>query len=358
MKKKIAIITQYWKNSSGGGVRNYLIGLIDEIEKQGYPIIVLFEKGTDDNNFNVDVNKYLFPLKSLRILIKERPDIVHSQNTWYCLLTGIFYKFLFKKKIIHTFHTCPVEKISIIEKFLMQILIDKCDVVTFVSSDMKDKMKKVWNIKFKNTFITYPGVNEIDINSNEINDFIEQFSIEKFSPILLSQGFFANIYKVKGVKLLMLAVRLLRNYHPNLLLILTGDGYYLKECIKFSKDNNLNNMVLFTGEIQNPFIALAICDIYTHISLADGVPLSILESMIMGKPIIATKIGGIPETIENGMEGLLIEPKVNEIADTIDYLLKNKNIADKLGNNGKIKALNKFSWKNSAEKFIKIYEEC
>jgi glycosyltransferase involved in cell wall biosynthesis len=76
--------------------------------------------------------------------------------------------------------------------------------------------------------------------------------------------------------------------------------------------------------------------------------------MAVGKPIIATPVGGIPEVIKDGENGLLVEPDAKKIAGKIEFLLENPQIAKKLGENAK-RTAEKFTWEKTAERFLEIY---
>ncbi len=139
-------------------------------------------------------------------------------------------------------------------------------------------------------------------------------------------------------------------------MILTREGEYSNELKKFVKSEGVQDNVIFTGDVDNPFVPLVICDIYTHISLGEGLPIALLEAMSMGKPIIATKVGGIPEVIENGKNGILVDTDVDEITEKIEYLLENKVFRKRLAKNAKKTVEENFTWDNSVDKFIKIYD--
>jgi L-malate glycosyltransferase len=79
--------------------------------------------------------------------------------------------------------------------------------------------------------------------------------------------------------------------------------------------------------------------------------------MSMEKPIVATPVGGIPEAIEDGKDGILVEPNAEKIAEKVVYLLKNKNKAKELARNARKVAEERFTWEKSANKFIELYLE-
>jgi len=260
---------------------------------------------------------------------------------------------LYGVRLIHTFHTQPYKNFRINKIF--QILLNKCDYITFVSKALKYKVEEFHGFKFKKIAITYAGIRSKEVSEESKKEFCEKFNL-KNSIVLLALGLTGIKYKAEGAKLLIKAVRKLRDKYPNITLILTREGLYSKELKEFAEKEKIDRNVIFTGDIDNPHVPLAICDIYTHISLGEGLPMALLEAMSMGKPIIATKVGGIPEAIEDGKNGILVEPDVNEIVEKIEYLLENKEFAEKLGRNAKKTAEEKFTWNKSADRFMEIYK--
>ncbi|ABE52903.1 glycosyltransferase family 4 protein [Methanococcoides burtonii] len=352
---KIAIITNYWINSSGGGVKTYLTSLVDEFNNRDYlDVSVIFKSGKDYENYHIEGNKIVFVFKTFLNLKQLNPDIIHSQGTWYCLLPGYAYKKLYGTKLVHTFHSQPFGKLKLVGRIFFQTLLNGCDCITFVSKSLKKENER-FGLIFNEYAITYAGVNSTEVSQKQIAEFSEKYNLKSSNYVLLAQGFMSNKLKAKGSTILIKALKHLLNKYPQTILVLTGDGAFSNEVKLFVEEVGLSENVIFTGHLSDPFVPLAICNIYTHISLADGVPLALLEAMAMGKPIMATNIGGIPEAIDNGINGILVEPCENQIYEGIEYLILNSDVATKMGYNAKQTVSNKFTWKNAANVFYDIY---
>lgn len=351
----VAIIANYWNGSQGGGIKTYLVNFVDELKKMYVGVDVIFGEGYDPENYRCGGNRFLFPLNAFAILRKIKPSIIHSQGTWYCLLSGVIYKELHRITLIHTFHTEPNKKLPLFFKMVFQGLLNKCDCVTFVSGGLEKRMEEVWGLKFRKTAITYAGVTSKKVSEKEIKEFCETYNIKNDSVVLLAHGLTAIRCKAEGAKLLIKAVRKLRNKYPSIILILTREGLCSNELKEFAESEGIYENVVFTGDVDNPYVPLMLCDLYTHISLGEGLPLALLEAMVMGKPIIATSVGGIPEAIEDRKDGILVEPYAGKIADEIEYLFENEELSTKLGEHAKKTAEEKFTWEKSANKFIEIY---
>jgi len=356
---KIVIVTNYWKGSDGGGVKTYLINLVNEFKNRNIDIDVIFRFGSDFQNYHLMCNKLMFSYKTYLKLKKLRPDAILSQGTWYCLLPSYIYKKHNNVRLIHTFHTEPDtnQKLHLWQRIFFQHLLNGCDSVTFVSKRLKQKTQESFELKFKNTKITYAGVNPPPpITNDAVDKFRKKFRIKDDSIVLLAIGLTALKHKAEGAKLLIKAIHKSTDIYPTITLILTREGKFSKELKEFAIGENVSDHVVFTGTINNPNVPLKLCDIYTHTPMGEGgVSISLLEAMSMGKPVIATSVGGIPEMIEDGVNGILVQPDVDSILEKIVYLLENRDVAQKLGENAKRTVKEKFTWNLSADKFMDIY---
>ena len=353
---RIAIVTNYWKGAGGGGVENFMVNLVDAERARGEEVSVLYRFGNDPEHFCGGSSKAFFPIACYRQLRKVRPGVVHSQGTWYCLLPGVLYKRFHGCTLVHTFHSEPTGKLSPWSRRFFQDLLDDCDRATFVSRSLQDRISKVYGLSFDDAAITYAGVRPREVSDQEVERFREQHSIGKGSIMLLAQAMTSNPMKADGLKLLITAVKKLGQSYPNVLLVVTREGKYSDMLRSFAQEAGVGEKVVFTGDVANPFVPLKMCDLYTHITLGEGgVPLALLEAMAMGKPIVATSVGGIPEGIVDGENGILVEPDADRIAERIDRLLRDRGYAEALGTNAKRIAEERFTWERSAERFLSIY---
>ena len=234
------------------------------------------------------------------------------------------------------------------------MLLSRCDKVTFVSEGLQVKVREIWGLDLKNTAITYAGAGSKEVSNDDKRKFCDEFGIDSGSIILLALGLTSMSYKAEGLKLLIKAVKEVEKRYPDITLIATGKGIFFDELKEFANLEGADS-VIFVGDVKNPYIPLALCDIYTHISLGEGLPVALLEAMSMGKPIIATSVGGIPEAIEDGQNGILTPPDVDKIAEKIIYLIENPGEAEKLGRRARQTLEERFTWRASADKFIEIY---
>ena len=237
---------------------------------------------------------------------------------------------------------------------------NRCDYVTFVSQNLSKNLERIEGLKiYTKKKIIYGGVKKKKGFEKEDNveSFQQKFEIKHDENVLLWLGPLALKKKVNGIKILLEALKSALGKEPKtkIRLLTVGNGVYRKELEDFAKSLGLSKIVTFTGNIENPAAALSAADIYTHISLSEGLPMALLEAMIMEKPIIATRAGGIPETIINGKNGILVDATPEAVADAILSLLKDPKRRKKLGKNAKKTAEEKFTWEKTAKQFIMLY---
>src|SRR5579864_42866 len=133
---------------------------------------------------------------------------------------------------------------------------------------------------------------------------------------------------VKGHAYLLDAARTLRQSVPEVTFVLIGDGPLRAGLQRDVSDAKLEEHFIFLGRRDDAPLLLRCCDLSLLPSLAEGLPNALLEGMAAGLPVIATRVGGIPEIVEDGVSGVLIAPKSGEaIAEAVVRLLQRPEFA-------------------------------
>lgn len=148
----------------------------------------------------------------------------------------------------------------------------------------------------------------------------------------------AQLYRPKGQHLVIEALSRLVSEFPKVRLYLLGDHVideyrpYKDELDRIIAANGLHDYVKFTGWRRDALDVVALMDIMIHPSLSEGFGRAVLESMALGKPVIASKVGGLREAIKDGKNGFLIEPgDVDAIERRWRELLANPELRLQLG---------------------------
>jgi glycosyltransferase involved in cell wall biosynthesis len=295
----------------------------------------------------------IFWLKSYRILKKIKPDIIQAQNLEVGKFIYILNKFLKKPTVIWA----RGSDINILfenkKDSLLKNALKNADAVISLTDDMKEKIRKICN---KKIFVIPNG---IDINTLEVlskNDLRKKIGFKKTEKIILYVG---SLRPLKGLPYLLRAMKTINEKNKRLLIVgqIIGwekDKEHL-ECIV--KKLKISKFVTFVGRIPNKkvFEYMTLSDVFVLPSLSEGFPNVILEAMATGLPIIATRIGGIPEIIVDKTNGFLVDPKnPNQISEKINLLFKDEKLRKKISSNN-IKEIKKYDWKNVIDELENVY---
>ena len=131
----------------------------------------------------------------------------------------------------------------------------------------------------------------------------------------------------KGQAVLIEATRILRARGVDLQVVLLGGGEDLDAIRNMVKSKGLGTIVQVEGPVGHSRVkeSLAECDLFVLPSFAEGIPVALMEAMASGVPVMSTNIMGIPELIEHGVSGLLVQPSnVEQLADAIEAVLLGK----------------------------------
>jgi glycosyltransferase involved in cell wall biosynthesis len=166
------------------------------------------------------------------------------------------------------------------------------------------------------------------------------------------------IHLVKGVDYFLSALKYVKaNYKA----ILIGKGSYMEEYKKFSNELGIQNKVRFLGWVPNEELHYY----YQQASLlvvpsmwVEAFGIIGIEAMAHSRPVVAFNTGGIPDWLDNGKTGFLVERgDIQNLANKITLLLKNKELAKKMGENGRREALKKYQLNTHIKELINLYQK-
>lgn len=242
--------------------------------------------------------------------------------------------------------------------YLTKKVILESDQITAVSNALKIVAEGIGKPK-KEIQVVYNGCDSKMFSYNKK----ERLRIRKELRISLKKLviiFVGSLVKSKGIFELLTAFIKLNYKYTNLYLILIGNVPDRTVLDKIISSNYINNKICLLGEIPQNEIPywLSASDIFVFPTYNEGLPNAIMEAMACGLPVVATEIGGIPEVVKDGENGILIDKKnVKSIVHSLEKLIENKSMCRKMGEHGRITIEEKFSWNNSAKKLIEIYNK-
>lgn len=321
-----------------GGAQKILSFLANNLSSKGYEVyiytfagntidyklnkevIVLYE---DKVHKNILVKKFAPFFKTRRIIKQINPDVVISFLTNANFLSIICTLFT-KIPVIISERSDPYYEKNIMLSF-MRLFYRFADGAVFQTTGARnyysEKIRKI------STVIPNPVIGEYENSllpfskrKNEIA-FVARFDIKQKRQDVIVKAFKKVVEKYKEMKL-----------------VFYGDGPDLEKIMRMVERYNLSNNVIFKGKIDNVNCAIKDAKLFVLTSDYEGIPNALIEAMSIGLPVISTDCspGGARSLIEHKKNGLLVpRGDIDELANSIIYLLDNPDIAEMLGKEAK-----------------------
>jgi len=266
-------------------------------------------------------------------------------------------KGLLKSPTIRTVHHIDAFRSKELLDF-QEMAVKYCDHKIVVSKYWQRYLKNKLNI---DAHLVYNAVETDFFNPGVDGKAIREKHELGDRPIVLFVG---GLEPRKGLEYLLMAIALVQKKIPEVQLIVVGKGAFTShpgEKTFFNvliKRLDLEDNVEFVYNIKDVELAkyYAACDVFALPSRMEGWGLSLMEAMATGKPVVSTNVGGIPELVENKVNGYLCNPgDVTTLSKKIIYLLKNEDVAKEMGKMG-LKKARSYSWEKTAKRVKNIYE--
>lgn len=288
-----------------------------------------------------------------KMLSEKRIDILHVHRSKEHFV-GFWAVNWFSKnrvRLIRTKH----DNVPITNNLANYLLYSRfTDKLITVGEDIKTKAVNDNHLKSSH-IVTIPSSVLIDKFNPEIvssSKFRKSLSIAKDVPLI---GTIGKIHPMKDYITFLRACRLIKDSLPKAKFLWVGDGTYEKKAKIFTQRLKLKNSVIFTGRRNDIPEILADLDVFVLSSKSEGSPAVIKEALLMKKPVVATKVGAIPEIIKNKDIGELVFPeKPEQLAEAVIKILNNP-IRKKIGEKGRNFIKDNFSESVLAEKTKKVY---
>lgn len=296
---------------------------------------------------------YLKAIRQIKKLIMEyKPDILHAHYASSYGLVGAlthFHPFVIS---VWGEDVYDFPNKSIIHKSILKYNLKKADAILSTSFVMKNETKKYTS---KEISVTPFGI-DVDV-------FKPMNELGLFEQNTIVIGTIKALEKKYGIEYLIKAFHIVKKRITDkpLKLLIVGKGsqeYYLKQLVK---NLNLENDVTFTGFIEHGDVPKYhnMLDIYVSVSIDDSESfgVAILEAGACGKPVVVSDVGGLPEVVVNGETGFVVESKnPDAIASSICRLIDNPELRVSMGNSGRKRVLEFYSWNDSVKKMIAVYD--
>lgn len=294
------------------------------------------------------LDKLIYPLWAAWAVYLFKPDITHAVMESYAGLALVLSRLSYPKtKRILTLQSGDLDDASIQKKFYIKwvwkLIHRSPDMVTAISSALAVRAKNL-GVEESRIAITPNGI--------DLDEVPVDIKSQKNRAIIV-----ARLSWEKDHQSLLKAWGLVLKEIPEAKLVIVGEGGERKNIEKTIDEMKMQNSVSLLGFLshEEALIEIKRSDVFVCPSLAEGLGNVFIEAQACGVPPIGTRVGGIPDVIQDGRNGLLVEPRdPSAIAKAIIRVMKDDELRNKLSNFG-LESSRAFSWDLILEKFRNIY---
>jgi len=375
---KIGIVHDYQPNL--GGTTEVIIRMARALKKRGHECkLVTHPKSWirkfDEKNIDLIFAKRVkitfmgytpFTLTKVARIIslfkRGKIDLTHAHYALPYGISSYLAKQAYAIPYVVTLHGTDVHKLASNSalKPVMKLCLENADAVTCVCEYLKKTVMRKLNM-----------TKEIEVIPNFVN--IKRFRKKTGCAILKKQfniprSYFivthiSNYASIKNTLIIPDIAKNVIKKHPKTIFLMVGaplgeNGYDLDKLKNRVIEMKLSENFRFVGRRKDIDRILNISDISIMTSLNEGLPMVILESLAVGVPVVASKVGGIPEIIKNDENGYLVKRNgIDGFVEEILKFIKNSKLKNKLGKNGINLIHKKYSEDVVISKYLELYEK-
>ncbi len=347
-----------------GGAQRYVFDLATEATKLGNKVSVLVGQGgllkeklekekievielstlARDISILSDIKSFFEIYKILR---RAKPDVFHTNSSKMGGIGGLSARLAGVKKIVFTSHGWAFnEKRPWYERLAIRVLYWKIILLSHTTICVSENTKNQIQLL---PFIS----NKLRV----IRNGIKPFSLLPSAPReMLIVGALGELHHIKGFDILLHAWAKFIKHH-GAKLVICGTGEERKHLKDLVEELGVSALVEFRGYVDDARRELLNFDIFVMPSRSENLPYALLEAGVAGLPVIASRVGGIPEIIESGINGILVEKEnVEALFSSLMLLAGDKELRERLGERLHERVLEEFSLDKMVSDTIDTYE--
>jgi len=309
-------------------------------KKHDVHVITRKQKTAKHDGFKIHFTRYVdkggFPVRYTTTSInfiskirKIRPDIIYAEALYSAGFAGAIAGKVLGIPVIMRLAGEIYWIKGKVEKRIVRFILKNSDLVLALTAHMKKEVLK------------HQPKSKIDI----VGEGVDYQAFRKARPKKLPKNtimYLGRLVDMKGPKYIIKAFKLVKEQVPDANLIIGGYGEEEKKLRALAKKLKLNIAFKKIGSEKASYMKG--CDVFALPSLSEGFPLVLAEAMSCGAPIVSTDVRGLPEIVQDGVNGYLVKPRdEKQMADRIIHLLKNPKIRKRMSKRN-IRDAKKYSW--------------
>lgn len=330
-----------------GGMERVVINVANGLDPTRFEqaVCCISRLGTAAHLLNANVQQFdmgkgderalLMPWQIAKLIRRERPDLIHTQS--WAGMDGVIARTLTRQgKLVHSEHGRNLPYIHhepTKRKVVRRIAYELADAVFVVSEEMRQYFCRETGFARERMRVIHNGVDVTEIERADARGVREEFGLAATDFVV---GTVARFQETKDLPTLVRAFAQLRQRQPQAKLLLIGDGAERQRLQQLAEELRVATAVIITGIRHDVPRLLRALDAFALSSLSEGLPISVLEALAAGLPVVATSVGMLPELLREGENGFLVAPSdFAALAQRLELLATERDLAHRLGVAGK-----------------------
>jgi glycosyltransferase involved in cell wall biosynthesis len=264
-----------------------------------------------------------------RLMVKHKPDIVHTHTSkagfvgrWAAKLAGV-------PVIVHTFHGHTFHSyfspaVSRVFITLEQITAKISDTIIALTQGLRRELTETYHITRKERMIVLPlglDLERFARTPRKEGKFREAWGIPADAPLI---GIAGRFVPIKNHPMFLEAAAMIKAQKPNAHFVMVGDGELRHQVEAKIKELGLTGSITLTGWQEDMTLPYADMNVFVMTSLNEGTPVTVIEALAAGCPVVATAVGGLPDLLDGGAFGTLVPSRdVEALTKAILQMLDN-----------------------------------
>jgi glycosyltransferase involved in cell wall biosynthesis len=368
-----------------GGPALHVAYLTDGLKRRGYDTMLVagsLARGEDSMAFVADardvpvirideLGREISPLRDLiatvrlaRLIRRERPQILHTHTAKAGTVGRVAALLAGSRRppiVVHTFHGHvlrgyfgPVR--SLFFRLLERWLAGRTTALIAVSPQVRDDLVSLGIAPRERFAVIRLGIELDERITAEQNGRFESRRYLGIPGERFAVGWVGRMTAVKRTDDVLVAFKRLRESGVDATLCMVGDGPDRAGLEQRAHDLGIVRDILFLGYQEDVAPFYAAFDALVLPSSNEGTPVSVIEALGAGRPVVATRVGGVPDVVRDGVDGFLVEAgATDELADRLAQLAQDPALRERMGNQGRERVLPRYAVERLVDDVDRLY---
>ena len=358
-----------------GGAERLMVPILANIDRELFSVRVGVFQIRNGNPIADDLRSLgipvdLIPVPYLRDLtavsriasyLKDvKADLIHAQLELGDILGGIAALRMHLPSV-STLHTMPSQDMSLKSRLHQEVeyfcLRHFFNMVISVSNEARQFHRKIGRLSDQKTCTIYNGIDLSNFPTASQLDrkiVLNEFSIPTSATVLITV---AVLRELKGIQYMIRALPKILAANPDLYYLVAGSGDFQDELVVEAAQAGVSERVIFAGARKDIPALMSASDLFVLPTLTEALPTVLAEAMASYLPILACRVGGVPEMVEDGINGRLVTPADSQqLASACNEMLKKPDVLFEMGQAGRRIVEEKFNVHVQVQKLQSLYQ--